>query len=145
VIADGRHLPAALLKLVYKIKGPDRIALITDAMRGAATTASETILGDKKNGITVIIEDEVAQLPDRSAFAGSIATTNRLVKNMVHMAEIPLVEAVRMQTYTPARIMGWERLKGSLAVGKDADVVVFDNNVDVRYTIVEGKLVYQKV
>src|SRR3954462_3916533 len=71
IIADGIHLPAPLLKLVYKIKGADRIALITDAMRAAGTDATESILGSKGNGLKVIIEDGVAKLPDRSAFAGS--------------------------------------------------------------------------
>jgi N-acetylglucosamine-6-phosphate deacetylase len=77
IIADGVHLPAPLLKLIYKIKGVDRIALITDAMRAAGTTTAESVLGSKKNGLKVIIEDGVAKLPDRTSFAGSIATTDR--------------------------------------------------------------------
>ena len=69
VIADGIHLPPPLLKLIYKIKGPDRIALITDAMRAAGMPPGESILGSLQNGLKVIVEDGVAKLPDRSAFA----------------------------------------------------------------------------
>src|SRR5882757_9728202 len=96
IIADGIHLPAPLLKLVYKIKGPGKIALITDAMRAAGMPAGDSILGGLKNGLKVIVEDGVAKLPDRSAFAGSVATVDRLVRTMVSMADIPLLEAVRM-------------------------------------------------
>src|SRR5690606_36380881 len=95
VIADGVHLPAPLLKLIYKIKGADRIALITDAMRAAAMPPGESILGNLKNGLRVIVEDDVAKLPDRTAFAGSVATADRLVRNMVLLADVLLVDAVR--------------------------------------------------
>ena len=144
IIADGIHLPAPLLKLIYKIKGPDRIALITDAMRGAGMPEGKSVLGNKDSGLEVIIENGVAKLPDRTAFAGSVATTNRLVKNMVELAGVPLVEAVRMQTLTPARIMGVDSKKGSLMAGKDADLVVFDENFDILFTIVSGEIVFQK-
>src|SRR5688572_9654619 len=83
IIADGVHLPEALLKLVYKSKGPDKVALITDAMRAAGMPPGESVLGGLKNGLRVIIEDDVAKLPDRSSFAGSVATTDRLVRNMI--------------------------------------------------------------
>lgn len=142
IIADGVHLPPSLLKLVYKIKGPDRIALITDAMRGAGMGPGESILGSLHDGLKVIIEDGVAKLPDRSAFAGSVATTDRLVHNMITLAEVPLAEAVKMMTATPAAIMGVDRHKGSLMKGKDADIVVFDAGINVETTIVGGRIVY---
>lgn len=143
IIADGVHLPSPLLKLIYKIKGPDRIALITDAMRGAGMPEGDSVLGNKEKGLKVIIEDGVAKLPDRSAFAGSVATCDRLLKNMLQMAEVPLVEAVRMMTLTPARIMGRQQNKGSIALGKDADLVIFDQNVSVKMTIINGEVVYE--
>ena len=105
IIADGVHLPAPLLKLIYKIKGPDRIALITDAMRAADMPEGESVLGSFKNGLKVIVEDGVAKLPDRTSFAGSVATADRLVRTMLIMAEVPLVETIQMITETPARIM----------------------------------------
>lgn len=142
IIADGIHLPAPLLKLVYKIKGPGRIALITDAMRGAGMPEGESVLGNKNTGLKVIIEDGVAKLPDRSSFAGSVATADRLVRNMINMAEVPLTEAIQMMTATPARIMRVDQRKGSLTKGKDADLVIFDKNIRVQTTIVKGIVVY---
>lgn len=142
IIADGIHLPPPLLKLVYKIKGPDRIALITDAMRGAGMPEGDSILGNKDTGLKVIIENGVAIMADRSSFAGSVATTDRLVRTMVQMADIPLVEAVRMMSRTPATIMGVENTKGTLTVGKDADVLIFDKNINIKTTIINGTVVY---
>jgi N-acetylglucosamine-6-phosphate deacetylase len=142
VIADGVHLPAPLLKLIYKIKGADRIALITDAMRAAGMPPGESILGNLKNGLRVIVEDDVAKLPDRTAFAGSVATADRLVRNMVRLADVSLVDAVRMMTSTPARIAGVSEAKGALVPGKDADLVLFDSDIRVSTTIVGGEILY---
>lgn len=142
VIADGVHLPAALLKLIYKIKGADRIALITDAMRAAGMPPGESILGPLQGGLPVIVEDGVAKLRDYSAFAGSVATADRLIRNMVHIAEVPLHEAVKMMSLTPARIMGIQHRKGSLAAGKDADIVIMDQHLTVKWTMVAGKIVH---
>jgi N-acetylglucosamine-6-phosphate deacetylase len=143
IIADGIHLPPPLLKLVYKIKGPDKIALITDAMRAAGMPPGESILGSRTNGLKVIVEDGVAKLPDRSAFAGSVATADRLVRNMVTLAEVPLCDAVRMMTSTPARIANMAHRKGSLLQGMDADIIIFDENVKVNMTMVEGRIVFK--
>ena len=144
IIADGVHLPAPLLKLVYKIKGAGKTALITDAMRGAGMPEGESILGSKHNGLRVIIEDGVAKLPDRSAFAGSVATANQLVRNMMLLAGVPLCDAVTMMTGTPASIMRAEDRKGSLTPGKDADLVIFDEQIDIHLTMVGGRIVYEK-
>lgn len=141
VIADGVHLPAPLLKLIYKIKGPGKIALITDAMRAAGLQDGESILGSRENGLKVIVEDGVAKLPDRTSFAGSVATTDRLVRTMVQIAGIPLIEAIRMMTLTPARIMKIDQHKGSIEPGKDADVVIFDNDINIQSVMVRGKIV----
>lgn len=144
IIADGVHLPAPLLKLIYKIKGPDRIALITDSMRSAGMSAGDSILGSKHNGLKVIVEDGVAKLPDRSSFAGSVATCDRLVRTMINMADVPLLEAVKMASQTPANILGIGSSKGSLITGKDADIVIFDGNINVSTTIVQGRVIYNK-
>jgi N-acetylglucosamine-6-phosphate deacetylase len=142
IIADGAHLPPPLLKLIYKIKGPGRTALITDAMRGAGMPSGESILGGLKNGTKVIIEDGVAKMPDRTAFAGSVATFDRLVQNMVKLADVPLIKVVQMAAATPAKIMKIDDLKGALEVGKDADIVIFDQDIQIDTTIVSGKIVY---
>lgn len=126
LIADGIHVPPAILRLVHKIKRAERICLVTDAM---ACTGGDT---DKVFDERVIIEDGVCKLADRSALAGSIATMDRLIRTMVQKAEIPLAEAVRMTSETPARIMGIYDRKGSLAVGKDADIVMMDDSLTIR-------------
>ena len=145
IIADGVHLPAPLLKLIYKIKGPDRIALITDAMRGAGMPEGESILGRRSDGLKVIIEDGVAKLPDRTSFAGSVATTDRLVRVMRELGEIPLVDVVRMMTHTPARIMKLDDKIGTLASGMDADIVIFNDQIQVSRTILKGKVEIEQV
>ena len=142
IIADGVHLPPPLLKLVLKIKGADKIALITDAMRAAGMPPGLSKLGSKKDGLEVIVEDDVAKLTDRSAFAGSVATMDRLVRNMVSLADATIVDAVKMASLTPATIMGLQNAKGSLTAGKDADIVIFDDDVNVLLTMVKGKNIY---
>jgi N-acetylglucosamine-6-phosphate deacetylase len=144
IIADGVHLPEALLKLVHKIKGEEKTALITDAVRATGTSAKETILGDRDNGIKAIVEDEVAKLPDRSCFAGSVATSNRLVRTMIKLADVSLPKAVQMITSTPASIMAVNDKKGSLTPGKDADIVIFDENISIETTMIKGKIVYDR-
>ena len=144
IIADGVHLPAPLLKLVYKLKGPGRIALITDAMRAADMPPGDSVLGSLKNGLSVLVEDGVAKLPDRTAFAGSVATADRLIRTMMEMAEVPLIECIRMISETPARIMNIQDKKGTLAPGKDADIVIFNAQIEVQQTFVMGKSIFQK-
>lgn len=142
IIADGCHLPKELLQMVYRFIGPDRTCLVTDSMRGAGLPdGSESILGSLKSGQRVILEDGVAKMPDRKSFAGSIATADRLLQTMVNVAEVPLPDAVRMLTQTPARIQGLSD-RGSLEIGKRADIVLFDDNLRIIRTIVGGKTVY---
>lgn len=142
IIADGVHLPADLLKLVVKIKGPEKVALVTDSMRAAGMPEGKSILGGLKNGMEVLVEDGVAKLLDRSAFAGSVALCNNLVKNMVELAEVKLEDAVRMMTQTPAEIMHFKN-KGSLKPGFDADIVILDKDFNVKRTLVSGEQVYE--
>ena len=144
VIADGHHLPPELLEMIYKFKGSDRIALVTDAMRGAGMPDGKTVLGKREGGLNCIIEGGVAKLPDRSAFAGSVCTANNLVKTMYKTVGVPLDEAVKMITYTPARIMGLDSKMGSLKKGFCADLVLFDDDINIHRTIISGKTVFQR-
>jgi N-acetylglucosamine-6-phosphate deacetylase len=144
VIADGVHLPAPLLRLVHQIKGPERTALITDAMRAAGMPEGESVLGDLSDGMRVIVEDGVAKLPDRSAFAGSVATADRLVRTMVD-AGVSVADAVRMMSATPARMIGVGASKGSLMAGMDADIILFDDDINVGLTMIGGRVVYEKL
>ena len=111
-------------------------------MRAAGMPEGPSVLGGLSDGQEVIVEDRVAKLLDRSAFAGSVATTDRLVRTMVQVAGCSIGEAVKMMTENPARIMGVFASKGSLEAGKDADVVVFDDNINVSKTIIGGRVVY---
>lgn len=104
----------------------------------------KSILGPKDDGLDVVIENGVAMLPDRTAFAGSVATTDRLVRTMINLAEVPLTDAVRMMTATPASIMNINDRKGSLISGKDADIVIFDKEIQVQKTISKGKIIYSR-
>lgn len=144
IIADGKHLPASLLKLIYKIKGPDHICLVTDAVSPAGLTHVDGELYSKTCGTNVVIEDDVAKLPDRSAFAGSIATTDRLVRTMIRLAGVPVTDAVKMMASTPAKNLGIFDHKGSIVVGKDADIVLFDDAIHVSTVLVGGKVLVQE-
>lgn len=125
LIADGIHLPATILRLAYKLKGVERTCLVTDALSSAANE------GKPVNDPRIIIEDGVCKLADRSSLAGSIATSDTLVRTMVK-AGIPLGDVLRMAAETPARIMGVDDRKGSLQKDKDADIVILDKDLNVR-------------
>ena len=142
IIADGIHVPADLLHLILKIKGTDRISLVTDSMRAAGMPEGKSILGGLADGQEVIVEDGVAKLMDRSAFAGSVATADRLVRTMIKEAGCSIAEAVRMITENPAKVMGIYDRKGSIEAGKDADIVIFDEDVNVLRTMIKGEIIY---
>ena len=135
MITDGIHVPVPILRLIYTIKGVERTALITDAL--AVSGSSSTKAFDPR----VIIEDGVCKLSDRSALAGSIATMDRLINVAVTKANIPLRDACRMASETPARIMGIYDRKGSLQRGKDADIMILDNDIQLRAVYSMGELV----
>lgn len=142
IIADGIHVPSDLLHLILKITGDSRVALVTDSMRAAGMPEGPSVLGGLSDGQDVIVEDGVAKLPDRSAFAGSVATADRLVRTMVTMGGCSIPQAVKMITENPAKIMGISDRKGSIAPGKDADIVIFDDGVNIGRTIVNGNVIY---
>ena len=100
-----------------------------------------SVLGHWKNGLAVVIEDGVAKLPDRTSFAGSVATFDRLVRNMVRMAGVPLTDAVKMAAATPARIMNLTD-RGAIVPGLRADLTLFDDDIRVSHVIVGGRDVY---
>ncbi len=124
MITDGIHVPSTIMRLIHRMKGVELTALVTDAL--AVTDSNSTRAFDPR----VIIEDGVCKLSDRSALAGSIATMDRLIRTAVMQADIPLRDAVRMASETPARIMGIYDRKGSIQRGKDADIIIM--NQDLR-------------
>ena len=132
VIADGLHVPPVMLKVVHKIKGVERMALITDSL---AYAASE---GDVSAEPRVIMEDGVCKLADRSALAGPIATMDTLIRTCIQKANIPMEDTFRMASETPAKIMGVFDRKGSIEEGKDADIIVFDKDINLTYVMQMG-------
>lgn len=135
VIADGIHVPPVMLNVVYQIKGVEKTALITDSL---AYAASE---GNVSSEPSVILEDGVCKLADHSALAGSIATMDVLIRTCIHKAEIPMVDVFRMVSETPAKIMGIFDRKGSIEEGKDADIMMFDDDIDLTYVMQMGNVV----
>ena len=138
LIADGCHLPPEMLKMVHKCLGVDRVALVCDSIRCAGQDVTEAIIGSTENGYRVLIEDGVAKLCDRSAFAGSVATDDRLVRTMHTLAGVPLCDCVRMMTLTPAKILGIDDVTGSLQAGKRADLVCFDEDIRIKGVCAAG-------
>lgn len=126
-IADGCHLPIDLLKMIIKLKGTDRVCLITDALRPGGVAQEGEEYTDCP--VPFVIEDGVAKLLDRSAFAGSIATSDILLKTAVRTG-CTVADAVKMMTETPAKVMGLDK-KGKIASGYDAQFTVFDNNLNI--------------
>jgi len=124
VTADGRHLPSTILRLVYKLKGVENMSLVTNALKYACY--DKPVLDDPD----FIIEDEVVKLKDHSSLAGSIATMDKVIRVAVN-AEIPLIDAIRMATETPAKVMGCFDRVGSLEEGKDADVVLMNKDLEI--------------
>lgn len=140
IISDGKHLPPELLRLIVKNKGIDNICLITDSMRGAGMPeGSRPKLGSLTNGQETLIRDGVAMMPDLKAFAGSVCTTDRCVRTMYKLAGVSLPDAVRMMTANPARVLGIDGSKGTIAKGMDADLVVFDEDINISSVYVGGE------
>ncbi len=133
-IADGCHLPRELFSLIYKIKGRDQICLVSDAMRCCGSEKEISSIG----GVPCKIKNGVAYLLDESAFAGSIASADRLLRFCVKDVGLSLFDAVAMMTETPARVMGLKR-KGRLAPEFDADIVIFDEDIRIKNVLINGK------
>ena len=131
LIADGCHVPKELLRLVYRLKGADKICLVTDAMRAAGTNVTESFLGEICTENRVIIDDGVAKLPDKSSFAGSIATMDKAFRFAVCDVGLPIEDVSKMMSLNQAKLMKIDRKKGSIAKGKDADFVVLDDGFNV--------------
>lgn len=138
VIADGKHLDSSLLLLALKIKGPDRLALVTDCNRALDMPDGDYMIGPLDGGEPLIKRDGVGLMPDGKALASSVEGMDHMIRTFAGMTGRPLWEAVRMASLTPARIAGRERDLGSLERGKLADVVVLDRDFAVRRVFIEG-------
>ncbi|SKC85782.1 N-acetylglucosamine-6-phosphate deacetylase [Maledivibacter halophilus] len=139
IICDGIHLHTAAIKLAVKMKGTKGIILISDAMRAAGLEDGEYTLGGQK----VFVKNNEAKLFD-GTLAGSTLTLNKAVYNMVHKLNLPLKDAVVMASLNPAKAVGLSDQKGSIEIGKDGDLIIFDEKINVSTAIVNGKILYLK-
>jgi N-acetylglucosamine-6-phosphate deacetylase len=139
MITDNRHLPPTLMKLAYKCKGADRLCAVSDASSGAGLPEGTRYrMGD----VEYKVRDGVGMLLDDTAFAGSTTLLNQMVPILTDVVDVPLVEAMRMVTITPARIIGVDSRKGSLEPGKDADIAIFEKDFSVWRTMIAGQWVF---
>jgi N-acetylglucosamine-6-phosphate deacetylase len=138
VIADGKHLDAHLLKFALKIKGPDRLALVTDCNRALGLPDGEYLLGPLDGGEPLLKRDGVGLKPDGTALASSVEGMDHMVRTFAKLTGRPLWEVIRMASLTPAWIAGRERELGSLEKGKQADVVVLDRELHVQRVFIDG-------
>ncbi len=141
-IADLRHLPAGVLRLIYKSKGDKKMYLITDGLEFSASDVKENTVYTQENGMAVIYEDGVMKLADRSALAGSAATLRDCVRNMYKEIGVPLYSAVRMATLTPAEVLGVDNQKGKIEKGYDADLVIFDDDLNIKSVTTNGNVIF---
>jgi N-acetylglucosamine-6-phosphate deacetylase len=135
LIADGQHVSATLMKMLYRAKGPGGICLVTDATAGAGLPNGSRF---SLFGRDCIVEDGVCLLADRSALAGGVSRMIDLVRTMIMKVNVPPHEAVMMATENPARAIGLET-KGRLEVGADADLVVLSPELEVVRTLAGGE------
>jgi N-acetylglucosamine-6-phosphate deacetylase len=141
-IADFHHVDPLMLRLIYQSKGADRMALISDAIQPAGLGDGEfTVWGAK-----IAVRDDITALsegPSAGALAGSVITLRQALKNMVSLG-VPLHEALKMASLIPARAAGVDRERGSIEEGKRADLVIFDEKLDVALSVVSGELLFKR-
>jgi N-acetylglucosamine-6-phosphate deacetylase len=140
VIADGKHLSADLLLLAHRIKGADRLALVTDCSRALDMPEGEYVFGPRDGGESFIHRDGVGMMPDGKALASSVQGMDHMVRAFHSLTGVPLHEVVRMATLTPARIIGVDRELGSLDAGKHADILLLDGQLRIQQVMLAGKL-----
>ena len=139
LVSDGFHVLPTLTRMAYNAKGPDRILLVSDALAGAGMPLGYQF---RLGRLDCKVGEGFGMLGDGSALAGSLARTIDLVRFMAESVGVPLVEAVRMASLTPARVLGREKLIGSVEKGKYADFVLFDDEFKVHEVRVGGERVW---
>lgn len=139
LIADKIHVHPALFQFLVNVKGKDKVVLITDSMRAGCMKDGEYDLGGQK----VIVKDNSARLED-GVLAGSVLTLNKAVNNIKNNTNLKINEVVNMVSLNPAREIKLDKNKGSLDINKDADIVIFDEEINIKTTIVEGTVIYNK-
>lgn len=138
-ICDGRHLHPATVRLIMKCKGLDRMIAVTDSIMAAGLKDGEYMLGVNK----IVVENGDAKLLN-GIRAGSTLTMINALKNLIKFTGKRLEEVIPLLTTNPAKLFGWDKNKGTIQEGKDADIVILDKELNVDTTIVSGRTVYQR-
>ncbi len=144
VIADGKHLDRELLMLAYKIKGPDRLALVTDCNRALDMPNGEYMFGPVDGGEPILRREGVGVMPDGKALASGVMGMDHGVRTFHRWTAVALPEVIRMASLTPAKIAGWDAEIGSIAAGKLADLLVLDRDLQVVQVYLAGRLLWKK-
>lgn len=139
LISDNIHLHPATQRMLLKLKGADKIILITDSMRASLMADGQYDLG----GQSVHVKDGQARLAD-GTIAGSVLTMNNALRNFQRVSNMPIPKLVELATANPARKLNIYKQKGSIQIGKDADLVIFDENFNISNTVVLGEVVYRE-
>ncbi len=140
MIADNRHLPPTLMQLAYKCVGPDRLCVVSDATSGAGLEEGAHF---RMGNMEYMVQDGVGMMLDGMAFGGSTTFLNQMIPVLINSVGIPLVEAVRMVSLNPARVIGIDDRKGSLEAHKDADIAIFDDDFTAWRVLIGGKWAYE--
>lgn len=136
MIADNRHLPATLMKLAYKCIGPDRLSIVSDATNGAGLPTGTRF---RMGSMEYVVGDGVGMMFDNTAFAGSTTLLNQMIPVLTDVVGVPLVEAIRMTTLNPARVLGLDASIGSIAPGKRADLAIFEDDFSAWRVMIGGR------
>jgi N-acetylglucosamine-6-phosphate deacetylase len=138
LITDGKHLSKEMLILALRNKGYEKLAIVTDAMRGAGMPDGEYTFGPK-HGMRAIVKNREARIPDGTALASSVYAMDDMVRTFRQLTGAPLWQVVRMASLTPAEILGVSATLGSLRPGKAADILIFDDNIQIEKVFLAGK------
>lgn len=136
IIYDRIHLHDAAVEIALKMKTKDRIILVSDAMRAAGLNDGIYELGGQK----VTVREGAARLEDGN-LAGSTLSIRTAVYNMIKYLDVPICDAVRMASLTPAEAINIDNKKGSIDIGKDADLILFDDEINIKMVVVEGSII----
>jgi N-acetylglucosamine-6-phosphate deacetylase len=146
MIADNHHIPPMMAALIYKCKGAKKLCIVSDGISPGGMPEDGklyplgTVYGEKPT--MVMINNGVAVMEDKSCYAGSVQALDQMIANLVNDAGVPLVDAVRMASLTPAEVIGMQNEIGSIEIGKRADFCIMDRDFKVQATISGGEYIY---
>lgn len=141
IIGDLRHLPLGLIRLIYKCKGAQKAYFITDGLEFSAADLADGEKVLQLNGVPAVFKDGVMMTGDCSRLTGSASSMDTILRNAVKSVGIPLTDAVKMVSSTPAKVIGIDNKKGYIKENFDADLVLFDKDINIKKVMVNGKFV----